>query len=319
LVKGVIGCKFSVFTYLLAGIEWVNDFTDDEKIQEMTTINLSKNFKNPRLTKIFLENTRIDPSKEITNFDDIVFEDGIAFLGIVKNNGYESNAIRHYFLIKQNSNGYSIVSSYGSEFVSIFQYETSITEDSFDTFVSKLNKINKNRYDKITISSFMRWHFLWKTFIFIQRKSKEMMDEIYPHGIADDRFRYKNNLEDIRSEIKQYTTTVSKIIQFESILGDIQDEIRLNVDTHCEAEEPDTETESEILLQEIDDSEMIKQKLAITEEAEEEAKEEAEEAQVLEDEPKGGMRKKRTQKGKRQYYVSRRKYLSRHHYTLRKK
>ena len=100
--KGFIACKFSALAYLLIGILWLDrSKTKEEKIDSMKKCNVLKigSFKNKQLENIFMKNKREDPSRLIHNFDDIVFEDDIALLGIVENDGYQVGEIYHYFLM----------------------------------------------------------------------------------------------------------------------------------------------------------------------------------------------------------------------------
>jgi uncharacterized membrane protein len=101
--------------------------------------------------------------------------------------------------------GYSILSSYGSDSISIYQYETKVTPHSFINFAKSLQKENKTATDKKRIRGFMRSHFLNPVFQLVQLK--------------------KNTPNDIHDEMERYTSSVSHVIQFQSILPAIQDEL----------------------------------------------------------------------------------------------
>jgi hypothetical protein len=237
--KGFIACKFSAFAYLLIGILWLDrSKSKEEKIELMRQFNLLSigSFKNRQLENIFMKNKREDPSINISCFEDILFEDNIALLGIVENDGYNAGEIYHYFLILKLPEGYSILSSYGSDALSIYQYKTRITPESFTSFVKSLNKDKRlgqskkidtiiNRVDIPRIRGFMRAHFLNPKFKLHQRKASEYVKETYPEGTPEKDY-LKNTSKDIKDEIDKYIRPASRIIQFQSILNAIQDEIR---------------------------------------------------------------------------------------------
>jgi len=202
---GVISCKYSALAYLMIGIL---DKTK-EKMDRMTKIDIRRMgaFKNEQLENIFMKNKRVDPSKEINKMEDIEFEDNIALIGIV------SEFILHYFLLMKHPTGYSILSSYGSDSISIYQYETKVTPHFFINFVKSLKKENKTTTDQKRIRGFMRAHFLNPVFQLVQRKDE------YIKGYM------KNTPKDISDEIERYTVSVSRVIQFQSILPAIQDEL----------------------------------------------------------------------------------------------
>jgi hypothetical protein len=246
--KGFIACKFSAFSYLLIGILWLDrSKSKEEKIQFMRQFNVLSigSFKNKQLENIFMKNKREDPSKNISCFEDIIFEDGIALFGIVENDGYNAGEIYHYFLILQLPDGYSILSSYGSDALSIYQYKTRITPESFTSFVKSLNKDKQpgqskkidtiiTRVDVPRIRGFMRAHFLNPKFKLHQRKETEYVKETYPEGTPEKDY-FKNTPKDIKDEIDRYIRPVTRIIQFQSILSAIQDEM------HQMEKEPEAE------------------------------------------------------------------------------
>lgn len=335
--KGFIACKFSAFAYLLIGILWLDrSKSKEEKIELMRQFNLLSigSFKNKQLENIFMKNKREDPSINISCFEDIVFEDDIALFGIVENDGYNAGEIYHYFLILRLPDGYSMLSSYGSDTVSIYQYKTRITPESFTSFVKSLNKDKRlgqskkidtiiNRVHVPRIRGFMRAHFLNPKFKLHQRKDTEYVKETYPEGTPEKDY-LKNTPKDIKDEIDRYIRPVSHIIQFQSILPAIQDEIM----RHEMEKEPDEESAEPEPAEEPDPAEAKSADLEPTQ-LEEAVKaveiEEAEEVErkklenVLEKESGGTikMRKKKTRKGKRTHYVHRTHYIRRR--TLHKK
>lgn len=209
---GFISCKFSALAYLIIGILWLDSKTKEEKIARMTKMDIRRMgaFQNKQLESIFMKNQIVEPSKEINSFDDIVFEDNIALFGIV-----DDVIIFHYFLMYKLPDRHSILSSYGSDSISIYQYETKVTPTFFVNFIKSLKKRDKNTTDKKRIRGFMRAHFLNPDFQLVQRKSEDIK------GLQS----MKNTSEDIQDEMERYVNTVSHVIQFQSILLAIQDEL----------------------------------------------------------------------------------------------
>ena len=207
---GFISCKFSALAYLMIGILWLENKTKEEKMARITKMDIRRfgAFTNQQLESIFMKNQRVKPSKEIVAFDDITWEDNIALFGIV-----DDGNIFHYFLMYKISDGYSIFSSYGSDSISIYQYETKVTPTFFVNFAKSLKKENKTTSDQKRIRGFMREHFLNPVFQLVQRKSDK------PRGSM------KNTPDDIQDEIEIYVNTVSHVIQFQSILPAIQEEL----------------------------------------------------------------------------------------------
>lgn len=287
---GFIACKFSVLAYLIIGILWLDrEKTKEEKIARMTKMDIRRMgaFQNQQLESIFMKNKRVEPYKEIVESKDVTFEDNIALFGIVDSEGQ----IYHYFLLMKLPDGYSIYSSYGSDSISIYQYETKVTLPFFIHFAKSLKKKQKTLTDEKRIRGFMRAHFLNPAFQLVQRKTDEYVKETVPEGSP-----MKNTPKDIRDEIEKYVVTVSTVIKFQSILPAIQEELTLY--ESIEKEEP----EAEVVATEL--------------KAAESEAEEAEEKTRVEEESKGGMRQRKTRKGKRTHYVrSRRMY----HRTLHKK
>ena len=71
--------------------------------------------------------------------------------------------------------------------------------------------------DQKRIRGFMREHFLNPIFQLVQRKDEYIKEEGHPS--------MKNTSEDIRDEMERYVNNVSHVIQFQSILQAIQDEL----------------------------------------------------------------------------------------------
>ena len=211
---GFIACKFSALAYLIIGILWLDSKTKEEKIARMTKMDIRRMgaFKNKQLESIFMKNQRVEPSKEINKMEDIDFEDNIALFGIV-----DGGIIFHYFLMYKLPDRYSILSSYGSDSISIYQYETKVTPKHFIPFIKSLKKEKKTMTDQKRIRGFMREHFLNPIFQLVQRKDEYIKEEGHPS--------MKNTSEDIRDEMERYVNNVSHVIQFQSILQAIQDEL----------------------------------------------------------------------------------------------
>jgi hypothetical protein len=306
---GFIACKFSALAYLIIGILWLDhEKKPEEKIAMMKKMDIRRMgaFQNQQLESIFMRNQRVEPSKEINSFDDIVFEDNIALFGIVDSDGN----IFHYFLLVKLSDGYSIYSSYGSDSVSIYQYETKVTSIFFENFVKSLKKKTKTTTDQKRIRGFMRAHFLNPVFQLVQRKSAD---------IKETGSKMKNTPTDIRDEIERYVGSVSHVIQFQSILSAIVEELshyesiketELKAEK-AEAEEPEkaeAEVAIELKEEEPEEAEEVAIELkAAEDEADQDAQaEEAEETKRIEEETKGG-RKTRRSKYKRRKYDTYRK------------
>jgi hypothetical protein len=302
---GFIACKYSALSYLIIGILWLDhEKTREEKIAMLTKFDIRRNgaFKNQQLESIFMKNKMVTPYKEIEVFKDITFEDNIALFGIVDSTGN----IFHYFLLLELPDGYSIYSSYGSDTVSIYQYETKVTPTFFENFVQSLKKETKTSTDQKRIRGFMRAHFLNPVFQLVQRKSDE--DKT---GSP-----MKNTPKDISDEIGKYITNHSRVCQFQSILSAIQDELSHHAKTEPEPAEPETEkAETESAEPEPAEPEPIPYSTAAKQAEEDAVEEEKEELKRIE-ETKGGMRQRRTRKGKRTHYVRSRRMYRR---TLHKK
>ena len=224
---GFIACKYSALSYLIIGILWLDrkNLTRQQIINRLTHFDIRKNgaFKSKQLEGIFMSNQRVEPTAEVEEFQrGIHFEDNIALFGIVDSTGN----IFHYFLLLKLPNGYSILSSYGGDSVSMYQYETKVTLPFFINFSKSLKKAKKTTTDKQRIRGFMRAHFLNPVFQLVQRKSEEDIKDTGP---------MKNTPKDISDEINRYTRHVSRLIQFGSILVDLQDELtQIQLATECE-------------------------------------------------------------------------------------
>ncbi len=298
---GFIACKFSALSFLLIGILWLDRTKkEEEKISIMTQFDVTSigSFTSKRLNDIFMLNKTSGACKDIDTFQDIEFEDDIALLGIIEGDARQGQ-IYHYFLIRQDPSGkYSILSSYGSDLVSIYQFETSLKPAYFTNFVKSLKKDKRDpiprvqRIDIARVSGFMRTHFLNPRFKMNQRKTQEFTEEVYDESTSQKLFS-KNNPEDITAEIKKYTGIGCNVVQFISILPEIHKEIETIVT------EP-------IGLQEDYTAEIIEEQHAVKEDVEREEAEEAE-REVAEGAEKKGGRKTRRSKSKRRKYVTRRK------------
>lgn len=312
---GFVACKFSALSFLLIGILWLDRTKkEDEKISIMTKFDVTSigSFTSKRLNDIFMLNKTSGTCKDIDSFQDIEFEDGIALLGIVEGDGSDGQ-IYHYFLIRQDTGKYSILSSYGSDLVSIYQFETSLKPSYFTNFVKSLKKDKRDptprvqRIDISRVAGFMRTHFLNPRFKMNQRKTQEFTEEVYDER-TDQKLFSKNNPEDITAEIKKYTGIGCNVVQFVNILPEIHSEIEAVVTEPIESQEDHT-------------AEIIEEQHAVKEDVEreevEEAEREAEEAVEKEEKivkkqaedvekktEKGGQKTRRFKKSKRRKYVT---------------
>jgi hypothetical protein len=268
---GFIACKFSALSFLLIGILWLDRTKkEEEKISIMTKFDVTSigSFTSKRLNDIFMLNKTSGTCKGIDTFQDIEFEDDIALLGIVEGHGSQGGQIYHYFLIRQDLGKYSILSSYGSDLVSIYQFETSLNPSYFTNFIKSLKKDKRDptprvqRIDIARVAGFMRTHFLNPRFKMNQRKTQEFTEEVYDES-TDQKLFSKNNPEDITAEIKKYTGIGCNVVQFISILPEIHREIETIVTEPIESQEDHT-------------AEIIEEQRAVKEDVEREEAEEAE-------------------------------------------
>ena len=236
---GFISCKFSAFAYLIIGILWLDrkKLTPQEIIDRMIHFDIRRfgAFKSKQLESIFMTNQRVEPTAEVEEFQrGIRFEDNIALFGIVDSTG---NIFHYFLLVKLPTGEHSIISSYGGDSVSIYQYETKVTLPFFINFSKSLKKEKKTTTDKQRIRGFMRSHFLNPVFQLVQRKSEE-----------DITSSMKNDPKDISDEIERYVSNESQVIHFQSILPDIVQELSRYESTELEPaaeEEPPKPSEAE--------------------------------------------------------------------------
>ena len=312
---GFIACKYSALSYLIIGILWLDrkNLTRQQIINRLTHFDIRKNgaFKSRQLEGIFMTNQRVEPTAEVEEFQHgIRFEDNIALFGIVDSTGN----IFHYFLLVKLPDGYSILSSYGGDSVSMYQYETKVTLPFFINFSKSLKKATKTTTDKQRIRGFMRAHFLNPVFKMVERKSEEYIKETVPEGSPQSMYM-KNEPTDISDEIERYVRNESQVIHFQSILPAIVDELSSYESTEPEPPKPPKPETPEAAEPETPEAEL--DYLTAAKQAEEDAEtEEAAETKRVAEEVKGGMRQRRTRKGKRTHYVRSRRMSRR---TLHKK
>ena len=196
--KGFIACKFSVLSYLLISMVWVDESlpTYINKLRLILKINFARNFSRKNREKLnkpvfndvylrdlFMYNYRRVPknSTEITEWSDIKFEDGVAFFGFINPSlMYTSGEIMHYFIVvkRNDREPYKIISSYGSGNVSYYQFETPLHTNSFIDFIGSLNKEYKDVTDRKRISTYMRYHFLNDKFINRRQENQQKSVEL---------------------------------------------------------------------------------------------------------------------------------------------
>ena len=221
--KGFIACKFSVLSYLLISMVWVDGSlpTYQDKLNLLLKINFVRNlsrkninklnkriFNNVYLRNLFMYNFRssLHMSTEITHWADIRFEEGVAFFGII-NPSYMGSPgeILHYFIVVQRTanDPYSIISSYGSDNVSYSQFETTLDEDEFIRFIQGLNKDNKDSSDVEIIDGFMIDHFMDDKFINQQQKKQNKEAElIYYRDKKTIMVQFNNIYVSLRGELE---------------------------------------------------------------------------------------------------------------------
>lgn len=300
---GFIACKYSALSYLIIGILWLDrkNLTRQQIINRLTHFDIRKNgaFKSKQLEGIFMTNQRVGPTAEVEEFQHgIRFEDNIALFGIVDSTGN----IFHYFLLVKLPDGYSILSSYGGDSVSIYQYETKVTLPFFINFSKSLKKAKKTTTDKQRIRGFMRAHFLNPVFQLVQRKSEEDIKDTGP---------MKNTPKDISDEIERYVRNESHVIHFQSILPDIVQELSRYESTEPEPPEPEpaAEPKPEPAAEPAEPAEPELDYLTAAKQADADAEtEEAEEAKRIVEEVKGG-RTRRSKNKRRKYDTYKRRRI----------
>ena len=141
----------------------LKEFTPNEsKLYEVIT-NLGSSKKDAMSGKLLTYGTEITGAKTI--LDDIVYA------GLVRPSSNNPNQliIDHYFLIVKNEDGtFNIVSSYGSDRVTLIQKSILLDMDEFDAFVRALNVIKTGRTTRVytiensrqIIRDFMKKYFL---------------------------------------------------------------------------------------------------------------------------------------------------------------
>jgi hypothetical protein len=238
--KGFIGCKFSALAYLLISMVWVDDSlpTYESKLKALTSINFVENypkkirekkaklkekkFHEKKLELLFLQNrtTIGDTSKQINTWEDIHFDDGVAFLGIIapRSGVHEVGQILHYFIIVQRhtSEPYKIISSYGSENVSYYQFETLLYPATFNNFVQSLTKeLPKSIPDKREINNFMTRHFLNDRYKNEKRQNKTKEIDFYKNNVTA-MVQFNGIFTILRSEL-DYGPSKTQLNEYEDV------------------------------------------------------------------------------------------------------
>jgi len=167
------------------------------------------------------------PISSVKQLDD-VFENGIVFLGLVTPpDDSPFGTIFHYFLLRRGEEGYSILSSYGSTFIAMRQYQTPLDDpEELTLFIENLAKPTKDDKVKEGIDLFMRKYFLDTKYKTIQRKEKEDMEDTYrtiPHE-SDLRW-LKNEPNDINKEVGIYLNGPTYVMLFPNMLDIFRAEI----------------------------------------------------------------------------------------------
>lgn len=247
----VQSCYISSVVYIL--ICMFPELGPEEMTEKIKRVLKFKKFNLKILNNVVGGNTaditsiRISSVKELDN----VFENGIVFLGLVtppQESSAPFGTIFHYFLLKRDEEGnYSILSSYGSTFVAMRQYQTALDgPEELTQFIKNLAKKNKpetleaetpedetpeeEKYKtpevKKEIELFMGKYFLNPMYKTIQRKGDDDMEETYPIVPPKTDLKWlKNEPNDIKTEIGSYQKGPTYVMLFPNMLDIFKAEI----------------------------------------------------------------------------------------------
>jgi len=225
-------CYVSSVVYILIGM--FSYLSLDEMTAKIKKVLNFGNFQTPLLKNIVGGNAADITSIRISSFSqlDDVFENGIAFLGLVTMGGegrYVHGTIQHYFLVKKHKDGtYSILSSYGSSDVAMRQFQTELVTSELDVFAEDLAEPAKSDVAKTRIRDFMEKYFLNKAFGTIQRKTLSDMKDTYgdEEVFRPDDLRWRKNEDaDIAREIAYYQKEPIYVMLFPNMLGAFNTEL----------------------------------------------------------------------------------------------
>ena len=189
------GCRISAFLYVLFCFLWDKDRTLRDPAWEGSRLNRTPFFQkidtiinlqemtipNELLNTIFVENqvagdcavlttSHVDALEEyeggtkipvtIQDFDTLFLKFPFAIFGIAfKDLEGLAGTIIHYFVIRKEEERYVMISSYGSNYADIAQYETPLDIDEFTEYVRQLSIHER---DIEIVKAFMKKYFLDK-------------------------------------------------------------------------------------------------------------------------------------------------------------
>ena len=230
---GYQSCYASAVVYILIGM--IFDKTPEQKKDILENL-LSFNHLQSSLLKSLIFNNAAQPSSiQIYDIRSLhrVFENGIAFLGLVAPNqggSHQYGLILHYFILKERGNNYDIISSYGSYHVGIRQYQTTVTAKVFNAFILSIEQPDKSEKDKAIISSFMKTHFLDTVHKTEDRKTLEdyreytnTTERLYPRDVR----LSKNTPEEVELEVGKYLKGPTVLMLFPNIVDIFENEINV--------------------------------------------------------------------------------------------
>ena len=301
----LFGCRISGFLYILFCLLWDKDRTVRDPAWEGFRINRTLFFKkietiihleemtieDPTLNTIFVDNqvagdyavlsaegpSHVDTIEEeaagmripvkMQHFETLFERFPFAIFGIVFRE-YMPGFIIHYFVVRKEGPHYIMISSYGSNYAEIKQYETPLDVAEFTEYVRQLSTIERNME---FVSYFMKKYFLDKS-----KGVPDKIDEVNEEGYHVHKKTHLSHFDDEGNFSHVKNTDISIDAELASFYGNATGRFHL-FDVVCFSSAVD------MLSRLITD---------------------------------GGMRQRRTRKGKRTHYVRSRRMSRR---TLHKK
>ena len=166
---GVISCKSSQLVYiiiaLLSSDTSLNYHEKAEKVSKIYEMcNKNKNIYNFLLNNPSSFSYEIIEKENMQNFFSPRNHTRIFTMGLVNilNNNkeeYPDGVIDHYFIIVNRNRDYSIISSYGSDYVKVPQIEIPLDLIDLDNVINAFNDAEKSDRDSI-ITNFLQKYFL---------------------------------------------------------------------------------------------------------------------------------------------------------------
>jgi hypothetical protein len=217
--RGVIGCRFSAFIYFCIVLLW-NQFPKNKsgnrnikgfstKLMKVFDLKQIDAFEHEFLKDTLVGNKVTPDVVPIHTISDMDIDFPIIFLGITHTTPGGEKFFSHYFILRKEGENYFIISSYGSDLVSIQQYETPVSIKSMNQFINDMKEDEKSEECKL----FMKKHFLSQTFA-------------VPGEIMDDEAELsgpKSSMEAIDAEIGHYEGSGMEVVYIPGMKGYIEE------------------------------------------------------------------------------------------------